>query len=318
MAHDLLIVGGGPSGLSAAINGASEGLSVMILDAATALGGQARESAAIENFPGFPEGITGSALMSRMVQQAMKFRCETSVPAQAVRLLQEPDGTLAVVDDHGFAYEARCVLLANGLSYRRHPAKGLGQYMGAGCYYGANPNGRPTEKCEIAVVGGANSAGQAVLHLAKNSRAKVRMIVRKTLEAQMSSYLIERIRATPNIEVCENCDLLEVGGDSKLRTTRVRWDGAEVEIPTDYLFIYIGAVPRTYWLQGSVALDRHGFVLTDAPDAPDAEHLPYETSLRGVFAAGDLRAGSVKRIASAVGEGSQALQMIHRRLEDLA
>lgn len=316
--YDLLIVGGGPSGLSAAINGASEGLSVLILDQAASLGGQAKESSAIENFPGFPDGITGERLTAAMVQQAMKFGCATAVPSQAVRLWSygpEP-AAYVISDDHGEEYHARTVLLSNGLSYRRHTAQGIGQFMGRGCYYGAGP--RPTEKCEIAVVGGANSAGQAVLSLAKNQRATVKLLVRKTLDAQMSTYLIERIRATPNITVCENCELLETRGRGRLETTVVKWGFDQIEIPTDYLFIYIGAVPRTWWLAGSgVDLDTRGFVTTDrdilARGNPD-DRLPYETSLPGVFAAGDVRSGSVKRIASAVGEGAQALQAIHRRL----
>lgn len=322
MVYDLLIVGGGPSGLSAAINGASEGLSVLVLDAATTLGGQARESSAIENFPGFPEGITGEALTSAMVRQAMKFGCATAVPAQAVRLEQvareyEPGKGIPVYqiwDDHGQVYAGRCVLLSNGLSYRRHPASGLGQFMGRGCWYGMAPSGRPTEKCEVAVVGGANSAGQAVLHLAKNKRAMVRLLVRKRLADQMSAYLIERILQTPNIEVCENCELVETGGIGRLQQVRVRQNDAEQTLPMDYLFIYIGAVPRTWWLGGSgIELDEKGFIRTDF-SVSEFDLLPYETSLPGVFAAGDIRSGSVKRIASAVGEGAQALQMIHRRL----
>lgn len=318
LVYDLLIVGGGPSGLSAAINGASEGLSVLILDQAMALGGQAKESAAIENFPGFPDGITGEKLTAAMVQQAYKFGCGTSVPSQAIRLSSHEDQNYhRVFDDNGDYYDAKTVLLSNGLSYRRHSASGLGQFMGRGCYYGAGP--RPSEKCEIAVVGGANSAGQAVLALARNQRATVKLLVRKTLNAQMSTYLIDRIRATPNIEVCENCELLETRGRSRLETTVIRLEGKTMEIPTDYLFIYIGAVPRTWWLQMTkIELDSRGFILTDR-DLPTwhavaNNSLPFETSLPGVFAAGDVRANSVKRIASAVGEGAQALQMIHKRL----
>ncbi len=317
--YDLVIVGGGPSGLSAAINGASEGLSVLLLDSAMSLGGQAKESAAIENFPGFPDGVTGEKLMANMVQQAMKFGCATSVPSMVVRLVHDGD-IHRVEDDHGDLYEGRTVLLSNGLSYRRHNAAGIGQFMGRGCYYGAGP--RPTEKCEIAVVGGANSAGQAVLSLARNHRASVKLLVRKTLEVQMSQYLIDRIRLTPNIEVCENCELLETRGRGRLETTVVKWEDDTLEIPTDYLYIYIGAVPRTWWLSGSsIELDKRGFVLTDGDIGPRASHavffdgpLPFETSVPGVFAAGDVRANSVKRIASAVGEGAQALQMIHKRL----
>jgi thioredoxin reductase (NADPH) len=324
MVYDLVIVGGGPSGLSAAINGASEGLSVLVLDTGPVLGGQARESSAIENFPGFADGITGEALTSAMVRQAMRFGCATAVPAQAVRLGVQNDDprdmpVYRIDDDHGTFYLARTVLLANGLSYRRHPASGLGQFMGRGCWYGMSPGGRPTEKCEVAVVGGANSAGQAVLHLAKNRKAHIRLLVRRKLADQMSQYLIDRIRATPNIEVCENCELLETEGAGRLEAVQVRTDDVVARLPMDYLFIYIGAVPRTWWLAGSgIELDPKGFIVTDNGLAPDKfghqMALPYETSLPGVFAAGDIRSGSVKRIASAVGEGAQALQMIHRRL----
>jgi len=307
--YDLMTVGGGPSGLSAAINGASEGLSVLLLDSSSkGLGGQAKESAAIENFPGFPDGITGAALTAAMVRQAEKFRCVMHAPVNVVEL-ERADTFIALHDDHGEEYHGRTVLLTNGLSYRRLNADGIGTLMGRGCYYGMAPSGRPTEKCTISVVGGANSAGQAVLHLAKNRKASIRLLVRKTLEAQMSTYLIDRIRQTPNIEVCENCEVLGLGGKDRLQTTRIRWNGQDMELPSDYLYIFIGAVPRTWWLQGSgITLDDKGFIVTEGVN------LPYETSLPGVFAAGDVRSGSVKRIASAVGEGAQALQMIHRRL----
>jgi thioredoxin reductase (NADPH) len=321
--YDLLIVGGGPSGLSAAINGASEGLKVLLLDAERRLGGQAQESAAIENFPGFPEGITGERLTANMVMQADRFHCETAVPAQVVRLMQEATLNGAgnfwrLDDDHGTSYLGRAVLLSNGLSYRRLNAPGLGKFMGRGCYYGAG-TAAPTHRCEIAVVGGANSAGQAVLNLAKNPKANVKLLVRKTLEVSMSAYLIDRIRKTPNIEVCENCEVLGATGSARLQTTILGWNGETLEIPTDYLFIYIGAVPRTWWLAGTgIELDKHGFIVTGHNGVGlDLEtSLPFETNLPGVFAAGDVRSGSVKRIASAVGEGAQALQMIHRRLSE--
>ena len=304
---DLLIVGGGPSGLSAAINGASEGLRVLLLDSDEQLGGQARQSAAIENYPGFPEGITGDELMGALVRQADKFDARVTCPARVVGLHADGDWLVAQ-DDIGQEYAGRSVLLSCGLTYRRLNANGIGQYMGRGAFYGV-PSGRtPTHKCRVVVVGGANSAGQAVINLAKNKRAEVILAVRKTLAAQMSQYLIDRIEQTENITVLENTEIAACEGLGKLQAVRT---GAGETLEADYLFIYIGAVPRTYWLKGRLELDEHGFIQTWT-DA--GALLPYETSLRGVFAAGDIRAGSVKRIASAAGEGAAALQMIHRRL----
>lgn len=306
--YDLVIVGGGPSGLSAAINGASEGLSVAILDAERTFGGQARESAAIENYAGFPDGITGDALMSALVRQAVKFETSMYCPVTATRVSRDHD-LLTVLDEFGNEYVAKTVLLSLGLSYRRLNARGVGPLMGRGCFYGV-PNGKgPGHQCTLAVVGGANSAGQAVLHLAKNPRADVHLLIRKTIEAQMSTYLIKRIRATPNITICENCEVVEAIGSDHLRELHVVRDGVEVTMPAQFMFIYIGALPKTYWLRDCITLDDHGFIETWAKDT-----LPFETSLQGVFAAGDVRVGSVKRIAAAVGEGATALQMIHKRL----
>lgn len=312
--HDLIIIGGGPSGLSAAINAASEGLDVLLLDKATVLGGQARESAAIENYAGFPEGITGDHLMTRLVQQAVKFETGITVPCQAVALAQHDETLWAVTDDYGDRLVAKTVLLSPGLAYRRLNAEGLGQFMGQGVFYGVPGGKTPTKRCDALVVGGANSAGQAVLNLARNPQCQVRMIVRHRLEDQMSQYLVDRIRATPNIEVIEEATVTHCVGKGQLSEVCIRIADTERRLPADFLFIYIGAVPRTYWLSG-LSLDPKGFIHTwDEARPPDTGILPYETSLEGVFAAGDARAGSVKRIASAVGEGAAAVNYIHRRL----
>jgi thioredoxin reductase (NADPH) len=249
---DLVIVGGGPAGLSAAINATSEGLDVLLLDKASFLGGQARESAAIENYAGFPEGVTGEELMTRLVRQAMKFDTRLAVPAQAVELGLDPDDdtVLCLRDDYGDQYRARAVLLSPGLAYRRLNAQGLGQFMGAGAFYGVPGGKAPTTKCNVCVVGGANSAGQAVLNLARNPRAEVRLVVRHKLTDQMSSYLIDRIRAQPNITVMEDAEVVDCFGVGKLSEVCIRHADAPSTHPTDYLFIYIGAVPRTYWLSG--------------------------------------------------------------------
>lgn len=313
--HDLVIVGGGPAGLSAAINGSSEGLDVLLLDSGQVLGGQARESASIENYPGFPDGITGDALMTRLVQQARKFDSQVLAPCAVWQL--RPDGQrIVVTDDAGDEFISRAVLLALGLSYRRLQADNLGEYMGRGVFYGV-PNGNgPKKTCKIAVVGGANSAGQAVLNLARNHRAEIKLLVRKTIEAQMSTYLIDRIRQTENITICENCEVVSAhGANGRLSWVQVKdkQDGVSREIEAEFLFVFIGAQPRTYWLRGTLDLDGRGFVITEG--LTDAGSLPYETSMRSVFAAGDVRSeNQTKRIAAAAGEGSAALQMIHRRL----
>lgn len=206
---DLLVIGGGPAGLSAAINGSSEGLRVRVLDSGHTLGGQAKESSAIENYPGFPEGITGADLMSSFVRQAHKFNTSMLCPIGAARVWREDDRVHVMTEDYQ-EHVARAALLSIGLSYRRLPAKGIGPLMGRGVFYGMPP-GRwsPTKSCQVMVVGGANSAGQAVLKLASNQRASVRLVIRKTIDRQMSTYLIDRIRAMENVEVCENCEVVE-------------------------------------------------------------------------------------------------------------
>lgn len=319
--HDLVIIGGGPAGLAAAINGASEGLDVLLMDSGTALGGQARESAAIENYPGFPDGITGETLMHALARQAQKFDTKLAVPARAVVLEAAGDsGAYLILDSYGDSYRAKTVLLSPGLAYRRLNANGIGQFMGRGVFYGV-PVGRvPTQKCTACVVGGANSAGQAVLNLARNPKAQVKLLVRHKLTDQMSDYLVKRIRAMSNIEVLEDCEVKGCeGGGNGLRYLNLLYNGQEESHAADFLFIYIGAQPQTYWLDKGIQ-DSRGFIQTwhDAvkhANMPNPfDPLPYETSWPGVFAAGDVRLGSVKRIASACGEGAAALQMIHKRI----
>lgn len=309
--YDLAIIGGGPSGLSAAINGASEGLSVLLVDAEATLGGQARESAAIENYPGFPDGITGDHLMTALTRQAEKFGAGLLLPTRVGQLFAD-DTVFRFADEFGDERTARTILLTLGLSYRRLEAENLSGFLGNGAYYGI-PFGRvPSHKCEVAVVGGANSAGQAVLHLAHSGQVRVRLLCRSALSKSMSEYLIERIRLTPNIEVIENCTVKACGGKAgRLNEIEVEWEGASHSLPADYLFMFIGAVPRTFWLSGAVDLAKPGFIPTWTDCGAE---LPFETSMKGVFAAGDVRQGSTKRIAAAVGEGAAALQMIHRRL----
>jgi len=316
-ASDLLVIGGGPAGLAAAINGASEGLIVRMLDAGVSLGGQARESSAIENYPGFPDGVTGDELMSCFVRQAHKFSATMLCPLAAARINRDGEHIIVTTDDYQ-EFVTRAVLISIGLSYRRLNASGLGQLMGRGIFYGMPPaRVQVTKACNVAVVGGANSAGQAVTKLASNPRVKVKMFVRKTLDAQMSTYLVDRIRSLPNVEVFEHSEVTAAHGRRALESITVRNNGVDEELAMDYLFIFIGAVPKTMWLQESLQLDEGRYIRTwtdvvyEIDQGPVRSALPYETSMPGVFAAGDVRAGSTKRIATAIGEGAGALQMIH-------
>lgn len=313
---DLLIIGGGPAGLSSAINGASEGLNVRLLDAGSVLGGQAKESSAIENYPGFPEGITGNDLMGRMSQQVRKFAASIIAPVSAARLNKNDDGTITVTTDDYSEYTSKAVLLTMGLSYRRLNADGIGNFMGRGVYYGVPSFKPPVSTKVVAVIGGANSAGQAALGLAHTNRLDVKLLVRSTLEKGMSTYLITRIRAHPRIEVIEHCDVRACTGGHCLTCITITTDGGSRDMLVEAMHIFIGAAPRTMWLRGDVDMDDHNFVVTGHKAHRDQTY--YETSMPGVFAAGDVRSGSTKRIATAVGEGAGALQMIHGYLGALA
>lgn len=310
---DLLIVGSGPAGLSAAINAASEGIRVCLMDGQTQLGGQARESNAIENYPGFPEGITGEELMARLVAQATKFSTQVHAPALAAELRVEGKRLIVTSDDYQ-EYAARCVLLATGLSYRRLTAAGVGEFMGRGVYYGL-PNGLfiRKKKCSVVVVGGANSAGQAVLRLAQNPAADITMVIRRKVTDQMSKYLIDRIKNLGNVTVLEGIEVTQCEGAIGLEYVHLS-NGDK--ICAAQMFVFIGAVPKTRWLKDTIALDDKKFIRTwtDVNNSIHSDRLPFETSIEGVFAAGDVRLGSVKRIAAGVGEGVGALQMIYKRI----
>ena len=314
---DLIIIGAGPAGLSAAINGASEGLKIILIDSGPNLGGQAAQSSLIENYPGFPDGISGSDLIGRFYQQTRKFSAEIHCPLVATNL--ELDGARRIVTTRsGDTFAARMAILSGGLSYRKLEAKGVPELQEKGVVYGA-PTCDPLSMgdCSICIVGGANSAGQAAMHMSRNPAARIRLLVRKRLEDQMSTYLVDRIRVAGNIEVIEGVEVVETAGEQSLeRVSIMRMSDASVEhIDATYLFIFIGAQPKVEWLDGSVAMDERKFILTgtdlDAHWKLDRNPFGFETSMPGVFCAGDLRGNSTKRIAAAAGEGAVALQYCH-------
>jgi thioredoxin reductase (NADPH) len=313
--YDVAIVGAGPAGLATAVYAASEGLSVLVLDCRT-FGGQAGASMRIENYLGFPTGITGMALMARAYTQAQKFGAEMAMPDEAVGLEDDTmsgRGPYVVNLINGERTRARSVVIATGARYRRLEVPDLERFEGACVHYWASPLEK--KLCagqEIALVGGGNSAGQAVVYLA-GQVAKVWLLVRgRDLGASMSRYLVDRIEALPNVEIITQAQITGLEGQPG-RLEAVRWrlqTGEEIRRPMRHLFLFIGASPNTQWLASShVALDPKGFVLTGADVSPGRRQL--ETSLDGVFAVGDVRSGSVKRVAATVGEGAQVVAAIH-------
>lgn len=322
--YDLIVVGGGPSGLGAAVYGASEGLKTVVVER-RALGGQAGQSSRIENYLGFPDGVSGAQLADRARRQADRFGAELLQAGEVTALESHGTARVARLSD-GSEIAAHAVILATGVSYRRLNAQGVDDFVGRGVYYGAALTEAPS--CadeEVAVVGGANSAGQAAVHLAKYAR-KVHIIVRADgLEKSMSHYLVEQIAATPNIEVHTGKTVCAAEGADRLERLTFAWPGGKKTIDAHWLFVFIGAEPGTGWLDGFVERDARGYVLT-GPDLVGGGRRPagwplarqpyhLETSVPGVFAAGDVRSESMKRVASAVGDGAMAVALVHRYLE---
>jgi thioredoxin reductase (NADPH) len=317
--YDVAIIGAGPSGLAASVYAASEGLSVLTLDC-RAFGGQAGASARIENFLGFPTGISGMALMARAFAQAQKFGVEMAIPDEATRLEcnhgkgENQRLTLA----NGEQVYARAVVIASGARYRQLDIPNLESYEGTSIHFWASPlEGRLCGGQCVALVGGGNSAGQAAVYLAGQA-AYVKMLARRPLEATMSRYLIERIRGLPNIDVISPAQISAIEGENGIMHA-IRWRSsdsrAETRCEVRHLFLFIGADPNTDWLAGTgVRLDPHGFIQTGA-DAGD-DRFPLETSRRGVFAIGDVRCGSVKRVAAAAGDGAQVVAALHAYLAE--
>ncbi|MEA2127889.1 MAG: thioredoxin reductase [Solirubrobacteraceae bacterium] len=320
--YDLVVVGGGPAGLAAAVYGASEGLRTVMVER-EAPGGQAGQSSLIENYLGFPAGLSGSDLARRATDQARRLGAELLTVQDAVGLRVEGSGRFVELSGGG-VLSANCVLIASGVSYRQMSAPGFAELTGAGVYYGAAmTEARACADQHVVVIGGANSAGQAAVHFSGYAN-RVTMLVRgASLQASMSHYLIEQIAGLANVEVRTGSSAVAaMAEDAHLARLRIAStaDG-EYELDVDACFVFIGAVPHTDWLEGVVARDEHGFILA-GPDVNGAGWAlgrdPYllETSVPGVFVAGDVRARSIKRVASAVGEGSMAVSLIHQYLVD--
>jgi thioredoxin reductase (NADPH) len=324
--HDLVVVGAGPAGLAAAVYGASEGLNTLVIDG-VATGGQAGTSPRIENYLGFPSGISGLELAERAVIQAEKFGCRISVPAEATTLEQDAGHYVVRLAD-GTSVAARMVLIATGARYRKLDVSHLDRYEGNGVYYEATPiEARLCSGDPVAVVGGGNSAGQAAVFMARQS-PQVRLMIRGgDLGKNMSRYLVDEIERRPNIEVLLHTEVRELCGQGSLDGVIVEDNrtGERRRLEARALFIFIGAEPHAGWLGNQLALDEHGFIVT-GPDAaqargdglaagPDSHISMLGTSLPGVFAAGDVRSGSVKRVAAAVGEGAMSVRFMHEYLE---
>jgi thioredoxin reductase (NADPH) len=326
--YDLVIVGGGPAGLAAAVYGASEGLSTVLIEM-EAPGGQAGMSSRIENYLGFPSGLSGGDLARRAVAQAKRFGVEILSPQQVTGVSVEGSSKIVKLAT-GSDIACKALLIATGVAYRKLDVPGAEQLQGCGVYYGSSmTEAKSCEGEDVYIVGGANSAGQAAMYLSKFARRVVMLVRGPSLSATMSAYLIDQIKKTPNIEVRTHFQVTEVHGDTHLEAVSIHCTetGETSKVPTNILSIFIGAAPNTEWLSSVVERDERGFILTGAdlvrdgkkPKGWQLERNPYwvECSVPGIFAAGDVRYGSVKRVASAVGEGSIAVQFTHQYLSEV-
>jgi thioredoxin reductase (NADPH) len=323
--YDVAVVGSGPAGLATAVYAASEGLSVAVFDS-RAFGGQAGASARIENYLGFPTGISGQALAGRAFNQAQKFGAEILIPVSVKSLdCSKADGAFALATECGHTLRARSIVVASGARYRRPEVENLADFEGRGVWYWASPiEARLCAGQDVALVGGGNSAGQAAVYLSGHARKVFMMIRGGGLGASMSRYLIERIEATPNIELMFNTEITGLDGGEEASLERVRWKSRlspeAHSLDVRNLFLFVGADPATGWLEGcGVKVDRGGFVLTGiAEQSGNRQFAALETTVPGVFAVGDVRSGSVKRVGGAIGEGAQVVAALHGFLGDAA
>ncbi len=325
--YDLTIVGAGPAGLAAAVYAASEGLRAVAIEA-VAPGGQAGTTSMIENYLGFPQGISGSELATRATAQAKRFGAEILLARRLASVTRDGPGYVAELSD-GTGMRSRAVLVASGVDWRRLDVPGIDDLLGSGVYYGAGPSEAITcSGCRVAIVGGGNSAGQAVVRFSRYAMQVILLVRGPSLEASMSQYLVRQVMELGNVEVRTNTEVVGLESDTHLQGLVVSSGGTVARLPADALFVCIGGVPRT---QGAanvgLALDRAGYVCTGAelsssPYEGDRwplsrQPLPLETNLPGLFAAGDVRSGSIKRCAAAIGEGSMAVALVHQRLAEV-
>ncbi|MFF4326049.1 FAD-dependent oxidoreductase [Streptomyces sp. NPDC001591] len=324
--YDLVVIGGGPAGLGAAVYGASEGLRTVLVER-SATGGQAGQSSRIENYLGFPDGVSGAQLTERARRQAARFGAEILTAREVTGL--EVSGPARVVRfSDGSSVTAHSVILATGVSYRQLEAAGCADLTGCGVFYGSSlTEAASCEGQDVYVVGGANSAGQAAVFLARGAKSVTLLVRGESLTASMSYYLVQQIEETPNITVRPRTVVEEAHGEGHLERLTLRdvVSGATEDVDAQWVFVFIGAAPLTDWLDGTVLRDGHGFILAGPDLTPDGrppaewplDRPPYhlETSVPGVFVAGDARAQSAKRVASAVGEGAMAVMLVHRYLE---
>ncbi|MDC6366214.1 MULTISPECIES: FAD-dependent oxidoreductase [Flavobacteriaceae] len=323
--YDVLVVGAGPSGLAASVYAASEGLSVVTIDS-NAPGGQAGKSSKIENYLGFPTGISGSDLANKAFIQAQKFGCHISIPHRAEKVIYNGD-YFTLLASNNKQVKAKTIIAATGANYRRLPIENIEKFEGRGIYYSAT--GMNAAACNneiVSVVGGGNSAGQAVLFLAEYAREAHIIIRGNDLGSKMSDYLVQRIEATPNITIHKESNVVQLNGENHLESLILDTNGERQTIWISNLFTFIGAKPCSEWLNGIISTDEKGFIYTGPDVTADEmtscsiyeERKPQslETSIPGFFAVGDVRKGSVKRVASAVGEGSMAISQIHRYLAE--
>ncbi len=322
--YDLIVVGAGPAGLGAAVYGASEGLRTAVLES-VAPGGQAGSSMRIENYLGFPAGLTGAELTDRATLQANKFGARLSIPTPATRMSFE-NGYTTIDLDGGESITTKCLVIATGAQYRRLDVEGIERFEGTGVYYAATiAEGQLCEGCPVVVVGGGNSAGQAAVYLAGHASRVLLLIRGDDLNKNMSSYLVRRIGQIPNIELMANTSIRRVDGNSHLQSIEIfnSKTNETRKVDTPGVFSFIGAAPRTEWLPQEIERDPKGFVLTGAALKEsrywNSARTPFllETSRPGVFAAGDVRSGSSKRVAAAVGEGAMSVQLVHEYLRQM-